>query len=84
MTAGIVSAAEMLEGKVIVGAVPVIQNTGGTVRLEQAQVSAVGHQTFFVPEPGVLWQLGSGAGLLALLSSRRRSVASRPFSAVES
>ncbi len=28
--------------------------------------------TAFVPEPGALWQLGSGIGLLALLSGRRR------------
>ena len=83
--AGTVSATELLEAKVTAGAETVLQNAGGTVRLERARVDATDHQTFFVPEPGVLWQLGSGVGLLALLQARRRrSVASRSSSAVGS
>ncbi len=35
-----------------------------------------GTQFTVVPEPGALWQLGSGIGLLALLSGRRRRTAS--------
>jgi hypothetical protein len=72
LMAGTASAVELLEGKVTVGAAPVLQNAGGTVRLEQPQVNAVDRTTFFVPEPGALWQLGSGIGLLALLAGRRR------------
>ena len=74
-------ATELLEAKVTAGAAPVLQNGGGTVRLEQLQVNAVGHRTFFVPEPGVLWQLSSGIGGLALLHARRRRAASRRSSA---
>jgi hypothetical protein len=72
LAAGTASAVELLEGKVTVGAAPVLQNVGGTVRLEQPQVNEVDRTTFFVPEPGALWQLGSGIGLLALLAGRRR------------
>ncbi len=68
----IATAVELLEAKVTAGAVPVLQNTGGTVRLEQAQVSATERPTFFVPEPGALLQLGSGIGGLALLHAWRR------------
>ena len=84
LAVGSVSATELLEARVTAGAETVLQNAGGTVRLERARVDATDHQTFFVPEPGALWQLGSGVGLLALLSSRRRSVASRSSSAVGS
>ena len=77
LLAGTASAIELRDAEVTVGAVPVLQNAGGTVRLEQPQVNAVGHQTFFVPEPRALWQLGSGVVLLALLSTRRRRAASR-------
>ena len=66
------SAVELLDGKLVPAASPVLQNTGGTVRLEGSQLDAVGRRVFFVPEPGALWQLGSGVGLLALLHSRRR------------
>ena len=77
-------ATELLEAQVSAGAAPVLQNAGGTVRLEQAQVSATDHPTFFVPEPGALWQLGSGIGGLALLHARRRRVAAGRSSAVRS
>jgi hypothetical protein len=84
LAAGIASAVKLLEAKVTVGAVPVLQDAGGTVRLEHPQLSASGgHEVFFVPEPGVLWQLGSGVVLLVLLSTRRRSAASRPLSRPE-
>lgn len=77
-------ATELLEAKVTTGAAPVLQNAGGTVRLEQAQVNATDRPTFFVPEPGALWQLGAGIGGLALLYTRRRRVASRCSSATGS
>ncbi len=72
LAVGTASATELLEAKVTAGAETVLQNTGGTVRLERARVDATDHQTFFVPEPGALLQLGSGLGGLALLHARRR------------
>ena len=49
----------------------VLQNGSGTVRLEDARLGRLGPPVF-IPEPGVLWQLGSGIGLLALLARRRK------------
>ena len=73
--AGAASATELLDGELVPAATPVLQNAGGTVRLEQSQLDAVGRRVFMVPEPGALWQLSSGVGLLALLYSRRRTAA---------
>jgi hypothetical protein len=66
------SAVELRDAELVAGGSPVLQNVGGTVRLEDARLGGVG-PTVFVPEPGALWQLGSGMGLLALLASRRRA-----------
>lgn len=66
------SAVELRDAELVAGGNPVLQNTGGTVRLEDARLGRVG-PTVFVPEPGALWQVGSGMGLLALLARRRRS-----------
>jgi len=83
LAAATASATELLEGRVTAGAETVLQNGGGTLRLEQPQLDATDRPTFFVPEPGALAQLGSGLGMLALLHTRRRRrVASRPSSAV--
>jgi hypothetical protein len=84
LVAGTASATELLEAKVTAGAETVLQNTGGTVRLERARVGATDHPTFYVPEPGALAQLGSGIGALVVLHARRRRRApARPSSAVE-
>ena len=66
------SATELLDGELVPAASPVLRNAGGTVRLEGSQLDAVGRRVFFVPEPGALWQLGSGITLMALLAGRRR------------
>lgn len=76
LAAGTAASVELLEARVTAGAAPILENVGGTVRLEQPQVNATEHKTFFVPEPGALWQLGSGVGGLALLYARRRRRAS--------
>jgi len=64
----------LLDAKVTAGAEVVLQNAGGTVRLEQPKVDWYGDATFYVPEPVALWQLHSGVALLALLYARRRRV----------
>jgi hypothetical protein len=66
------SAVELRDAELVAGGNPVLQNAGGTVRLEDARLGRVG-PTVFVPEPGALWQLVSGAGLLAVLERRRRA-----------
>ena len=66
------SAVELRDAELVAGDSPVLQNAGGTVRLEDARLGRVG-PTAFVPEPGALWQLGSGMGLLVLLARRRGS-----------
>lgn len=81
---GTASATELLEAKVTSGAEPILQNTGGTVRLERARVDATDHPTFYIPEPGALVQLSFGLGGLALLHTRRRRVVARHFSAAGS
>jgi len=70
------AAIELRDAELVAGGSPVLQNVAGTVRLEDARLGRVG-PTVFVPEPGALWQLVSGAGLLTLLSRRRR--AGSPF-----
>ncbi len=64
-------AVELREAELMAGASPVLQNASGTVRLEDARLGGAG-PTFFVPEPGGLWQLLHGAGLLTVLARRRR------------
>jgi hypothetical protein len=64
----------LLDAKLTAGAEVVLQNAGGTIRLEQAQVHAYDGATFYVPEPVALWQLYSGVALLALLYARRRRI----------
>ena len=78
------SATELLEAKVTAGAKLILQNTGGTVRLERARVDATDHPTFYVPEPGALMQLSFGLGGGTLLHARRRRVVARYFSAAGS
>ena len=62
---------ELRDGELVAGGSPVLQNGTGTVRLEDARLGRIGPPVF-VPEPGALWQLGSGIGLLVLLAGRRR------------
>ena len=66
-----VSAVELRDAELVAGGSPVLQNGLGTVRLEDARLGRLGPPVF-VPEPGALWQLGSGVGLLVLLAERRR------------
>ena len=67
----VAAAVELRDGELVAGGSPVLQNGTGTVRLEDARLGRLGPPVF-VPEPGALWQLGSGIGLLALLAGRRR------------
>ncbi|GAG32891.1 unnamed protein product [marine sediment metagenome] len=71
LAAGTASAVELRDGELVAGGLPVLQNGTGTVRLEDPRLGRLG-PSVFVPEPGALWQLGSGIGLLALLAGRRR------------
>ncbi len=71
LAAGTASAVELRDAELVASGSPVLQNGLGTVRLEDSRLGRLGPPVF-VPEPGVLWQLGSGIGLLALLAGRRR------------
>jgi hypothetical protein len=71
LAAGAASAVELRDAELVAGGSPVLQNGTGTVRLEDPRLGRLGPPVF-VPEPGGLWQLGSGIGLLALLARRRR------------
>jgi hypothetical protein len=62
---------ELRDAELVAGGSPVLQNGAGTVRLEDARLGRLG-PPIFVPEPGSVWQLGSGLGLLVLLAQRRR------------
>ncbi len=64
-------AVELRDAELVASGSPVLQNGAGTVRLEDSRLGRLGPPVF-VPEPGFLWQLGSGVGLLALLARRRR------------
>jgi hypothetical protein len=64
-------AVELRDAELVAGGNAIFQNGLGTVRLEGARLGRVA-KTVFVPEPGGLWQLGSGAGLVARLAKRRR------------
>lgn len=71
LAAGTASAVELRDAELVAAGSPVLQNGTGTVRLEDARLGRLAPPVF-VPEPGALWQLGVGAGLLALLAGRRR------------
>ena len=71
LAAGTASAIELRDAELVAGGSPVLQNGTGTVRLEDARLGRLGPPVF-VPEPGALWQLGPGIGLLALLAQCRR------------
>jgi hypothetical protein len=70
LAAGMGSAIELRDAELSAGGSPVLQNGGGTVRLENLRLGRLA-PAIVVPEPGALWQLGSGIGLLALLARRR-------------
>ena len=67
---GVHAATELRDAELVPSGSPVLQNGTGTVRLEDSRLGRLGPPVF-IPEPGVLWQLGSGIGLLALLARRR-------------
>jgi len=69
------SAVDLRDAELVAGGSPVLQNGTGTVRLEDGRLGRLGWPVF-VPEPGALWQIGSGIGLLALLAERRRRTVS--------
>ena len=70
VVAGTGSATELHDAELVAGGSPVLQNGAGTLRLEDPRLGRPG-PAVFVPEPGVLWQLGSAIGTLALLARRR-------------
>ncbi len=67
---GAQAATELRDAELVPSGSPVLQNGTGTVRLEDGRLGRLGPPVF-IPEPGALWQLGSGIGLLALLARRR-------------
>ncbi len=65
------AAATLVNSEFVASGSAVLENGSGTLRIEDSRLG--GHSTpMFVPEPGALLQLGSGAGLLSLLVGRRR------------
>ena len=70
LAAGTASAVELRDAELVAGGSPVLQNGTGTVQLEDSRLGRLGPR-ILVPEPGALWQLGSGIGLLVLLNRRR-------------
>ena len=66
---------QLLDAELVAAGSPVLQNGSGTLRLEDGRLGRLGPTVFVVPEPGALWQLVSGIGLLALLAKRRRRTA---------
>jgi hypothetical protein len=79
LMAGTASAIELHDAELVAGGSPVLQNASGTLRLEDVRLGRLAPPVFFVPEPGALWQLNSGIGLLALLARcRRRTVPATP------
>jgi hypothetical protein len=68
LTAATAWAVELRDAELVAAGSPVLQNGTGTVRLEDGRL---GRPAVPLPEPGALWQLGSGIGLLALLARRR-------------
>jgi hypothetical protein len=75
LAAGTASAIELRDAELVAAGSPVLQNGSGTLRLEDARLGRLAPTVFVVPEPGALWQLGSGIGLLALLARRRHRTA---------
>jgi len=71
LAAGTASAVELRDAELVASGSPVLQNGAGTVRLEDSRLGRVGPR-ILVPEPGSLWQLGSGIGLLVLLNGCHR------------
>jgi hypothetical protein len=71
LATGTSSAIELRDAELIASGSVVLQNGSGTVQLVDARMGRLGPTTL-VPEPGALWQLGSGIGLLALLGVYRR------------
>ena len=67
---GVHAATELRDAELVPSGSPVLQNGTGTVRLEDSRLGRLGPPVF-IPEPGALWQLGSGIGLLLLLARRR-------------
>ena len=64
-------AVELRDAELVAGGLSVLQNGGGTVRLEDGRLGTL-PVPVAVPEPGVLWQAVTALGVLAFLRSRRR------------
>ncbi len=71
LAAGTASAVELRDAELVAAGSPVIQNGSGTVQIVDSRMSRLS-RGIYIPEPGAVWQLGSGIGLLALLAERRR------------
>jgi hypothetical protein len=66
-------AVELRDAELVAGGSSVLQNGGGTVRLEDGRLGTL-PVPVAVPEPGGLWQVGTAIGVLAFLRHRRRAV----------
>jgi hypothetical protein len=66
-------AVELRDAELVAGGSAVLQNGGGTVRLQDGRLGTL-PVPVAVPEPGVLWQVGTAIGVLAFLRHRRRAV----------
>jgi len=60
----------LLDAAIVVGASPALENVGGTLRILEPEVASIG-PALYVPEPGLLGQLGPELMLLAGLTRRR-------------
>lgn len=72
LAVGTSSATELRDAELVAGGSPALLNGTGTVRLEDARLGRIGPAALILPEPGAVWQLTSGIGLLAFLAGRRR------------
>jgi hypothetical protein len=66
------SSIELRDAELVSGGSAVLQDQSGTVRLEDARLGRIGPTTY-LPEPGALGALVSGAGMLGLLWRVRRA-----------
>ena len=64
-------AVELRDVNIVAGAATVLENAGGTVRLEHPQLDAKGRPFLVVPEPGTALLMGLGLAWLVWLVMRK-------------